>query len=149
MGVTWASFSCFLFFLKLFTFRDKGRKGEREGAKHQCVVASSMPPTGDLACNTGMCPDWESNWRPFGFQASTQSTESHQPGHHMLFKEKWPIRGWDATCIFIWPSSHLYHLHAYLFPFLCVQHQQWHCLFINTFLSFVNISLPWIGHWDR
>ena len=32
-----------------------------QGEKHQCVVASYMPPTGDLACNPGMCPDWESN----------------------------------------------------------------------------------------
>ena len=39
-----------------------------------------MPPTGDLARNPGMCPDWESNWWPFGAQASTQSTEPHQPG---------------------------------------------------------------------
>ena len=23
-----------------------------------------MPPTGHLTCNPGMCPDWESNWRP-------------------------------------------------------------------------------------
>ena len=35
---------------------------------------------GDLAHNPGMCPDWEWNQRPFGSQASTQSTESHQPG---------------------------------------------------------------------
>ena len=39
-----------------------------------------MPPTGDLAHNPGMCPDWESNWRPFGLQAGSQSTEPHQPG---------------------------------------------------------------------
>ena len=25
-------------------------------------------PTGDLACNPGMCPDWESNQPPFGSQ---------------------------------------------------------------------------------
>ena len=31
-----------------------------------------MPPTGDLACNPGMCPDWESNQWPFGSQAGTQ-----------------------------------------------------------------------------
>ena len=37
-------------------------------------------PTGDLACNPGMCPDWESNWQPFGLQAASQSTEPHQPG---------------------------------------------------------------------
>ena len=36
-------------------------EGEREGEKHQCVVASHMPRTGDLACNSGMCPDWELN----------------------------------------------------------------------------------------
>ena len=41
-----------------------------------------MPPTGDLAHNPGMCPDWESNQRPFGSQASTQSTEPHQPGYN-------------------------------------------------------------------
>ena len=27
-----------------------------------------------------MCPDWELNRRPFGFQAGAQSTEPHQPG---------------------------------------------------------------------
>ena len=39
-----------------------------------------VPPTGDLAHNPGMCPDWESNWRPFGSQVGTQSTEPRQPG---------------------------------------------------------------------
>ena len=64
----------------LFIFRERGREEEREGEKHQCVVASHVPPTGDLAHNPGMCPDWESNQRLFGLQASTQSTEPHQPG---------------------------------------------------------------------
>ena len=41
---------------------------------------SHTPPTGDLACNPGMCPDWESNWQPFDLQVHTQSTEQHQPG---------------------------------------------------------------------
>ena len=61
-------------------FRERGREGEREGEKHQCVVASHVPPSGDLASNSGMCPDWESNQRPFGLQAGIQSTEPHQPG---------------------------------------------------------------------
>ena len=52
----------------------------REEEKYQCVVASHMPPTGDLACNPGMCPDWESNQRPFNSQAGAQSTELHQQG---------------------------------------------------------------------
>ena len=54
--------------------------GKREGEKHQCVVASCTPPTGDMACNPGMCPDWESNQRPLGSQAGAQSTEPHQQG---------------------------------------------------------------------
>ena len=45
----------------LFIFRESGREGEREGEEQQCVVAFHSPPTGDLACNLGMCPDWESN----------------------------------------------------------------------------------------
>ena len=62
------------FFLKvLFIFRERGREGEREGEKHQCVVASHAPPTRDLACNPGMCPAWESNRQPCGCQAGTQS----------------------------------------------------------------------------
>ena len=54
----------FLFFFKIsfiFIFRERGREGEREGEKHQCVVAPHMPPTGDLTHNPGMCHDWESN----------------------------------------------------------------------------------------
>ena len=54
--------------------------GEREGQKHQCVVASHVPPTGHLASNPAMCPDWELNCQPFGSQAHAQSTEPHQPG---------------------------------------------------------------------
>ena len=52
----------------IYLFLERGREGEREGEKHQCVVASHVPPTGDLARNPGMCPDWELNWRPLGFR---------------------------------------------------------------------------------
>ena len=67
-------------FIYLFIFRERGREGEREGEKHQCVLASHMPPAGGLACNPGMCPDWESTQGPFVSQAGTQFTEPHQPG---------------------------------------------------------------------
>ena len=39
----------YIYFILLF--RQMGMEGEREGEKCQCVVASSMPPTGDLAHN--------------------------------------------------------------------------------------------------
>ena len=44
-----------------------------------------MPPTGDLAHNPAMCPNWESNQRPFGSWAGAQSTEPHQPELLSLF----------------------------------------------------------------
>ena len=58
----------FFFFLRfhLFIFREEIREGEREGEKHQCVVASCTLPPGDLDGNAGMCPEWGSNWLPFG-----------------------------------------------------------------------------------
>ena len=70
-------FFIFKYFIYLFLDR---REGEREGGKHQRVVASHMPPAGDLAQSPGMCPDWESHGdclvcRP----VRAQSTELHQP----------------------------------------------------------------------
>ena len=63
----------------------------REGEKHQCdvkeiyqSVASHTRPTGGLACNPGMCPDWELNQQPFGSQAGAQSAEPHQPGLNLF-----------------------------------------------------------------
>ena len=60
--------------------------GEREEEKnmevgeiHQSIV-SPTPPTGDLARRPGMCPDWESNQRPFSSQAGTQPPEPYQSG---------------------------------------------------------------------
>ena len=41
---------------RFYLFLERGREGEREREKHQRVVASHMPPTGDLAGNLGMCP---------------------------------------------------------------------------------------------
>ena len=65
------------------------KRGEE---KHQCVVASRTPPTGDLACKWGMCPDWELKWWPLGLQAGTQATEPHQPGlFYILISTKYMV----------------------------------------------------------
>ena len=76
-----------VFFKILFIFRKRGRERERkgEGEKHQCVVASHAPPTGDLAHNTGMCPDWESNWRPFGLQSALNPLSHTSQGTYRNF----------------------------------------------------------------
>ena len=44
------------FFIKMlfiYFFRERGKEREREGEKHQCVVAFYTPPTGDLAHTPG------------------------------------------------------------------------------------------------
>ena len=70
-------------------FRERGREGETEGEKHQCInvwlplMFSPRPPV-DLAHNLGVCPDWESNLEPFDLQAGAQSTEPHHPGRNQL-----------------------------------------------------------------
>ena len=64
----------------LFIFRERRKEKDREGEKHQCVFASSIFLTGDVACNPGLYPDWESYQQLFGSQVSTQSTEPQQQG---------------------------------------------------------------------
>ena len=54
---------------------------------HQSV-ASHTHPTGNLAHNPGMCPDWESNWRPFGLQGIAQCTDPYQSGLNCYFPRK-------------------------------------------------------------
>ena len=50
-----------------------GKEREREGEKHQCVVASHTPSTEDLANNPGMCPRRKLNRQPFDSQEVPQS----------------------------------------------------------------------------
>ena len=69
----------FLKILFIYFFREGkgGRKRGRETSMWGCLLCA---PTGDLARNPGMCPDWEFNQWLFGSQAGAQSTQPHQPG---------------------------------------------------------------------
>ena len=70
----------------LLIFRGEGKETERE-RNINVYFPHVLPFLGpDLACNPGMCLDWESNQQPFGAQAHTQSTELHQPGHVCLLE---------------------------------------------------------------
>ena len=79
----------FLLLLKtvFIYFRWSGREKERE-RNINLWLPLSCPPIGNLACNTGTCPDCESNRRPFGSQAGAQSTEPHQPGLFIYFERE-------------------------------------------------------------
>ena len=76
------------FFLRfyLFVFRVRGRKREREGKKHQYMVANCMPPTGDLVHNPGMCPDWKLNWPLVHRPALNPLSHTSQGSFQELFK---------------------------------------------------------------
>ena len=63
----------------VFIFRERGREGGREGEKNQCVVASHASSWG-LGPQPRHVPRLEIKPATFCSQASTQSTESHQPG---------------------------------------------------------------------
>ena len=70
------------FFLRFYLCleREEGKEKERERNINVRLPVTHPHQTGDLTHNPGMCPNRESNWRPFGSQAGAQSTEPHQPG---------------------------------------------------------------------
>ena len=71
--------SIYLFLQRRERWEKEREKNINVWKKHQ-LVASHMPPFGDLTHNPGLCSDWELNQWPLGLQAGTQSTEPHQPG---------------------------------------------------------------------
>ena len=73
-----------ILFIYLFIYLKRGREGER-GEKHQLYGCLSYTPTGDLTCSPGMCPDWESNWQPFGSQAALSLLSHTSQGCICLF----------------------------------------------------------------
>ena len=75
---------------------------------------------GDLACNPGLCPDWEANWWPFDSQAHAQSTELHQLG------------------LFLFILLQLSQFSP--FALLCPAHPQFHSQHPHC------CSCPWVSH---
>ena len=69
-------------------------KGERKKGREISMCEGhrlplSHPQLWTWPHNPDMCPDWESNRRPFAFQVSTQTTESHQPGCGLILCSGW------------------------------------------------------------
>ena len=70
-------------FIYLFLERGEGREKERERNINVCLPLE-CDPTGDLARNPNLCPEWELNQRLLCSQAGPQITQPHQPGLHLL-----------------------------------------------------------------
>ena len=90
---SFSSFSTSFFkdFIYLFLETGKGRRKRRE--KHQCVVASGVPPTGHLACNPGMWPNWELNQRSSVSQPALNPLSFPSQGSTSYFKRGVKIGG--------------------------------------------------------
>ena len=95
--------SCFKKIFYLFLERGEGREKE-EDRNINVWLPLERPPTGDLACNPGICPDQKPNRQPFGSQASAQSTEPHQPcfmflnfRHHVLLFRNPTLYTWHIV----------------------------------------------------
>ena len=63
--------SCaFFFFLKTLFMREQGKERNINQLslpmeRNINQLSLPQPPSGGLAHNPGMCPDWEPNWQPF------------------------------------------------------------------------------------
>ena len=95
--------------LLIYLFLDRGKGGRKKKRETSMCGCLSHTHTRDLAYNPGMCPDWELNWWPFGSQASTQSTEPHQPGLTVIFKSPgtcFKIYLCVCVCVYIYIHTH-------------------------------------------
>ena len=148
-NVLWVSVFFSIIFVKNYTyfiFRQRGRKGEREGEKHQSVVSSCTPPHWDLAQIPGMCWYWESNQWPCGSQAGTQSTEPHQPGLRICLVHAYAF-SIPGVAFFSWDLLSIPWGIALELLLLWSPHLGWndHCVYLFiTFCIFAFFFLVWI-----
>ena len=107
----------------IYLFLDRGEGRERN--INVWLVSCTPSPLGTWSTNPDMCPDWESNQRPFGVQAGTQATE---PGlvlflmlygllkwnnHSRVLQLSLPYLGFHFLITFVRPDfSPLSHLRA-------------------------------------
>ena len=138
----WLSFLLKHFKDFIYVFLERGEGREKEWERNINVweihwsVASHTTPTGDLAHNRDMCPDWESNWLPFSSQAGTQSTEPHQPGQNEVIFYCLPIASlYPPSKLFVFVSL------PFILEFSLMSGETWFS--IQTYLR----VREWIADW--
>ena len=73
-------FDIVLLLIYLLIYREV--KGERKRRRETSIGASCSGPTRDGTSNPGICPNWESNQKPFSSQYHSQPTEPRRSGPH-------------------------------------------------------------------
>ena len=79
----------FITFKILFIFKGEEREKERKrnmDMRNIYPILLVLVPTRDQTCNPGMCPNWESNRRPFTLQDNDQPTEPQWSGQQQFEK---------------------------------------------------------------
>ena len=151
-----------IYWRALFIFREKG-KGRRNRGRETSVCGCLSPASyWGLGQNTGMCPGWESNQQPFGLQASTRSTEPHQPrlSYQPYLASVASIYTWLLNCICnldLFSTSHTQTPNCLSISHLCI-----HLYIVNSSLffrsllnhhllrdSFYGPFLPFLYLWPR
>ena len=122
-------------FIYLFLERGEGRENERErniDVWEKLMFASCMPPTGDLACNPSMCPEWELNLWPFVLHDNAQPIEPSQSwqlyvffigeGCFFLLVDCWEFsfyHGWMLNLLHACPAPILMTTFVFLVSSIC------------------------------
>ena len=75
----------FIYFLERRGGKEKEKERNTMCGRYIERLPPPCAPSGDLACNPGMCPDPESNPLHFSSQGGAQSTEPHQPEQMVTF----------------------------------------------------------------
>ena len=105
-------------YLLIYLLLERGERREKERERNinvgeiRVLAASHLPPTGNLACSPGVCPDWELNQQPFGSQAGIQSPEPYQPGLRYIIEQII-----DSESSFVLFHSFKWTDYSLLFPF--------------------------------
>ena len=80
------SFNFFKIFIYLFLERWKGKDKEKD-RNINVWLPLACPLLGNLACHPGVCPDWESNLRPFGSQPTLSPLSYTSQGQFCSFSK--------------------------------------------------------------
>ena len=73
-------------FLRFYLFIFREVKGGRKRERKISMCGSLIAPTGHLAHNPDMCPNWESNWWPFGLQPTLNPLSYTNRGFKCIIK---------------------------------------------------------------